>query len=259
MTPNTKRHIVQEGDCISSLAETWGLLPDALWNANEELKSLRKNPNVLLPGDELIIPEKRIKNYPAATDQRHQYVRQGVPAKFRVVLERYQQPLKNKQYLLSVDGKNYEGTTSATGLLEVRLPPNAREGVLRVPDEQIECELQFGFLDPLDEVIGAQARLQNLGYYTGDLDGEMNDDFEEALQVFQSDFELPVTGQLDDDTKQRLFDEHDEEHDFPAASAPPQEAASAHDDDDIPADEEDLPTEEEDTAAFDALDHRVGS
>ena len=140
--------------------------------------------------------------------------------------------------------------------------PNERGWRVRVipnkfPALQIECELQFGFLDPLDEAIGAQARLQNLGYYHGDLNGETNDEFEEGLQVFQSDFGLPVTGKLDDDTKQKLFEEHDEEHDFPAVTGPPpQEAASPQNDDDIPPDEADLPTEEEDATDFDALDHR---
>ncbi|HTS62664.1 MAG TPA: peptidoglycan-binding protein [Candidatus Acidoferrales bacterium] len=257
MASANKRYVVQEGDCISSLAETWGLLPDTLWDANQDLKSLRKNPNVLFPGDELIVPEKSLKNCPAETDQHHRYVRKGVPTKFRLVLERFQQPLKNKQYLLSVDGKNYEGTTSATGLLEVSLPPNAREGVLRIPDEHIECELQFGFLDPLDELAGTQARLQNLGYYHGELDGEANDEFQGGLQAFQSDFGLPVTGELDDATKQKLFAEHDEEHDFPASSAaPPDQPASAQQDDDIVPDEDGVPTEEEDAAVFAELDRR---
>jgi hypothetical protein len=257
MAASGNQYVIREGDCISSLAETWGFLPDTLWNANPDLQSLRKNPNVLLPGDELTVPEKCIKTSPAVTDQHHQYVRKGVPTKFRLVLERFRQPVRNKQYLLSVEGKNYEGTTSDTGLLEVSLPPNAREGVLKIPEEQIECELQFGYLDPLDELVGAQARLQNLGYYHGELDGEANDEFQGGLQAFQSDFDLPVTGELDDATKQKLFDEHDEEHDFPASSeAPPDQSASPKEDDDIVPDEEGVPTEDEDTAVFAELDHR---
>lgn len=256
MNPDAQQYVVKEGDCISSLAEAWGLLPDTLWNANPELQSRRDNPNVLLPGDELIVPQKRIKTDPAVTDQLHQYVRKGVPAKFRLVVERYQQPLKNKRYVLSVDGNNYEGTTSATGLLEISLPPGAREGLLRIPDEQIECELQFGCLDPVDEIAGAQARLQNLGYYHGDLTGEVNDEFQEALQVFQSDFGVPVTGELDDATKEKFLAEHDQEHGFPAASTPPEDSPAPQDDDDIPPDESDLPTEEEDALVFAELDNR---
>ena len=251
-TPNASIYVIQQGDCISSIAEQGGMLPKTLWDANPELIAKRQNPNALLLGDELIIPEKRIKEYPAATDQCHQFVRKGVPTKFRVVLERYQQPLANRQYILTVEGTIYNGTTSVTGLLEINLPARARTGLLKIPEEQLECELQFGWLDPLDEITGAQARLQNLGYYHGDLNGEMNDDLQEALEIFQSDFGLPVTGELDDATKQKFLEEHDEEHDFPPVSASPEEPATAPDDE-IPSDENDVPTDEEDVAVLEAL------
>jgi hypothetical protein len=251
--PNASTYVIRQGDCISSIAEQRGMLPETLWDGNPELKAKRQNPNVLLPGDELTIPEKRIKEYPAATDQCHQFVRKGVPTRFRVVLERYQQPLANRQYILTVEGRIYNGKTSDTGLLEIDLPARARTGLLKIPEEQLECELQFGWLDPLDEITGAQARLQNLGYYHDDLNGEMNDDLEEALEVFQSDFGLPVTGELDDATKQKVLAEHDETHEFPPVSAPPEEEAAAMDDE-IPSDESDVPTDEEDAAVLEALE-----
>jgi hypothetical protein len=251
--PNASTYIIRQGDCISSIADREGLLPETLWDVNPELRAKRQNPNALLPGDKLIIPEKRIQEYPAAPDQCHQFVRIGAPTKFRVVLERYQQPLANRQYILTVEGRIYNGTTSDTGLLEINLPARARTGTLKIPEEQLECELQFGWLDPLDEITGAQARLQNLGYYHGDLNGQMNDNLQEALEIFQSDFGLPVTGELDDGTKQKFLAEHDEEHDFPSVSAPPEEAA-AEPDDEIPSDESDVPTDEEDAAALEALE-----
>ena len=116
----------------------------------------------------------------------------------------------------------------------------------------MECELQFSWLDPLDEITGAQARLQNLGYYHGDLNGEMNDELQEALEMFQSDFGLPVTGELDDATKQKFLAEHDEEHEFPPVSAAPDDLGAAPDDE-IPSDENDVPTDEEDAAVLEAL------
>jgi len=251
--PNASTYVIRQGDCISSIAEQAGLLPETIWDANPDLKSKRQNPNALLPGDELIIPEKRIQECPAATDQCHQFVRKGAPTKFRAVLERYQQPLANRQYILTAEGRIYNGTTSDTGLLEINLPPRARTGTLKIPEEQLECELQFGWLDPLDEITGAQARLQNLGYYHGDLNGEMSDDLQEALEIFQSDFGLPVTGELDDATKQKFLSEHDQEHDFPPVSVPSEEEAAAPDDD-IPPDENDVPTDEEDAAVLEALE-----
>src|SRR5436305_39757 len=48
-------HVVQQGECLSSIAHAYGL-PD--WKhlhdhaANKELKNNRPNPNILAPGDE---------------------------------------------------------------------------------------------------------------------------------------------------------------------------------------------------------------
>lgn len=250
-----QQYIVQQGDCISSIAEQCGLLPDTLWDANADLKSKRKNANALMPGDMLLIPDKRIELLPAATDQLHKYVRLGVPTKFRVILERYQQPIANKDYVLVIDGKVFSGTTSSTGLVEVDMPANAQSGKIQIPDEQIEYELDFGCLDPLDQISGAQARLQNLGYYMGDIDGQMNDEFQEALEYFQSDFGLDVTGELDGATEDKLLSYHDEEHQNPASSAPPPPDDDAGSSDDIPPDENNLPSEEEDRADFQALEN----
>lgn len=51
---NTKTYIVIVGDSLSKIAETYGLsswLP--LWNANTKLT----DPNIINPGDELVIPD----------------------------------------------------------------------------------------------------------------------------------------------------------------------------------------------------------
>ena len=44
---------VMQGDSISSLAMQAGLSWETVWHdvKNAELKALRKNPNVLMPGD----------------------------------------------------------------------------------------------------------------------------------------------------------------------------------------------------------------
>jgi N-acetylmuramoyl-L-alanine amidase len=245
-------YLVQQGDCISSIANQEGLLPDTLWNANPELKAKRKNPNALFPGDEVKIPGKNLKTVSAATDQTHKFVLKRAPTKFRLIVERYQQPLANKKYTLQVLDNTYRGTTDKTGLLEVLLPAHADSGTLRIPEEELEYQLQFGYLDPLDEISGVQGRLQNLGYYDGDVTGEMSEDLQEALQFFQSDSGLDVTGELNDATRQKLLEHHDQTHNAPAITQPDTESGGPGGQT-IPSDEGDVPSEEEDDRDFAAL------
>ena len=54
-------HTVQQGEHLPALAERYGFQTiDPIWNdpANAELKQLRKNPMVLMPGDEVTIPDR---------------------------------------------------------------------------------------------------------------------------------------------------------------------------------------------------------
>jgi len=247
-------YVVQQGDCIASIAHSAGHLWQNIWDHadNAEVKNARKNPNALLPGDRLVVPEREIKLVTAATDQRHTFIRKDAYFKFRMIVERYQQPLASKQYVLTIDGRIYQGTTNSSGLLEVALPPNAQSGTLRIPAENLECQLEFGCLDPLDQISGAQARLQNLGYYHGEISGEMDADLREAIEIFQSDFGVPVTGELDDATIDKLLARHDQEHDSPAASSASSTESQVSNE--IPPQEEDIPSEEEDKSDFQALE-----
>ena len=113
---------------------------------------------------------------------------------------------------LEVDGIPYEGATDDDGLLEASISPSARSAVLHMIDDQLDCKLQFGQLDPLEENLGIQQRLQNLGFFYGALDGEMSDELRNALFYFQSSVNLEPTGDMDDATRQKLFDMHDNPH-----------------------------------------------
>jgi hypothetical protein len=224
--PEAVDYVVRNGDCLSSIAEQHGFFWQTLWDANPELKELRKNPNVLMAGDVVHIPALTPREESAPTDASHKYRKKGTPAKFRLIVERFNIPLANRRYILAIDGKNFEGETDDTGMLEVFIDPAARGGVLRMPDDGMECPLQFGYLDPLEELIGIQARLQNLGFYHGALDGKDNEELHEALTYFQSSVNIDPTGELDDATKQKLFDMHDQPHPQREAESAPAEAAA---------------------------------
>ena len=216
----TGSYVVQTGDCISSIAAQFGLFWQTIWDHpdNASLKTLRGSPNVLLPGDRLTIPAKRVKQAAKSTDQRHRFVRKGVPVKFRLRLIRFdygptgtdeprEVPRANQHYILTVDGALLEGDTDADGILEQNIPPTARQGKLIVGPDKMELNINLGGLDPSDTVSGIQHRLNNLGYPCG-ADGVMTDETRQAIRLFQQDQGLPETGELDGQTKSKLESVH---------------------------------------------------
>jgi len=218
-------YVVQRGDCLSSIAEREGFFWKTIWSQNGRLKERRPNPNVLMPGDEVLIPEKRTKEHDAVTEQRHRFLKRGTPAKLRMVLERDDRPIENARYVLTVDGRIYEGTTDDRGFLEVSISPAASRG--RIEIEDLVYELEFGGLDPIDEATGIQDRLQNLGFYDGAIDGDIGPRTQEAIACFQSWMGLDATGELDDETRDRLLGRQDQEHEQATQEAAPASDAAA--------------------------------
>ncbi len=89
-------YLVETGDCISSIAHEHGFFWETIWNhpQNAELKSKRKDPNILQEGDVAHIPDLTLKQETRATDKRHKFVRKGAPAKLRFRI--MEEPLPEK-------------------------------------------------------------------------------------------------------------------------------------------------------------------
>jgi N-acetylmuramoyl-L-alanine amidase len=206
------QHKVKQGDCITNIAHRYGFYWETIWNHanNAQLKSLRKDPDVLFPGDVVFIPEKEEKQESGATEARHRFRVKGNLAYFRMIVEHDGKPIKNADYTLQIGSDTHTGTTNNMGLIETYISPTARSGKLTVAD--LEIDLELGSIDPVDEDVGIQERLQNLGFYEGEINGEINDEMERALTMFQQATGLEVTGQLDDETRQKLIEWQDEEH-----------------------------------------------
>lgn len=200
------RHTVRQGDCIASIAFANGFHPDTIWNHgdNAELKRLRADPNVLLPGDVVVVPDKQIKQHQGATDRSHRFRRQAVPEKLVLVLRKEGEPRANEPYEIDIDGAVHHGTTAGDGRIEHDIPPNARLARLSFHDGAEVYVLHLGHLDPIDEVSGVQGRLRNLGFYDGPLDGQITPELVQALQAFQASRDLEPFGEMDDETKNAL-------------------------------------------------------
>src|SRR5690349_12704101 len=129
-------YVTKQGDCIHSIAFEKGFFPDTLWNHadNKNLKNLRKDPHVLLPGDIVSIPDKRLKEISKPAESRHRFRRKGVPKQMRVQLAEGTNPLKNTQCKVNVAGREFEATSDGDGWLKIPIPPNASSAKIKLPD-----------------------------------------------------------------------------------------------------------------------------
>ena len=125
-------------------------------------------------------------------------------AVWSALLDRNQQPRPNLQYRLVIDGDSRTGTTDADGRINEPMKPNAKNAQLtiQVGDNIETYKLNLGSVDPLSEDSGIQQRLQNLGF------GTAAGGPSQTLRAFQRKFGLPVTGQIDDATRNKLKSLH---------------------------------------------------
>jgi hypothetical protein len=209
----TKRRTVQQGESVPSIAYEEGLLADTLWNApeNAALREARSSMHILRPGDVLHIPDRVLKTVERPTGAACTFRLHGVPDLLCVQLRLADQPRAGEPYMVEVDGVVVaQGTTGEDGMVRAPIPPTARTGRIRLRNDRAGIELQLGHLDPVDTVLGAQQRLQNLGYFTAPLDGAEGDDFDDALAQFQCAAGLPITAELDAATRAALASTHDD-------------------------------------------------
>jgi Putative peptidoglycan binding domain len=213
------RCVIQDGDSVIKLSEQYGFAAQTIWDdsANASLKKSRPDMNVLVPGDVVVIPDKKVKQEKRPTGKRHKFRRKGIPALFRLQLFDGDAPRKNQDYSLTVAGQELDGTTDDQGVLEQYVPATASEGQLVIGPEQARFTLKFGFLQPASELAGVQRRLTNMGYVCDNTDGDMTDQTSEAIMAFQAHFGLPQTGELDDATRDKLEHVHDDVSKFDLA------------------------------------------
>jgi len=201
---------VKQGDCISSIAFDHGFFPDTIWEHpnNAELKKKRQDPNVLMPGDVVVVPDKRLKEVNEPTNQVHKFRCKNTPEKLKLQLFIAGEPRANEEYALEIDDLKFSGKTNSQGRIEQSIPPNAKKGRLLFGNGTEIYQLLLGNLNPSDEITGAQGRLRHLGFYFGSLDGKMSPEFIHAVQEFQISKDLEPNGELDSQTVNALKDSY---------------------------------------------------
>jgi hypothetical protein len=144
-------------------------------------------------------------------------------------------------------GHAFEGELAEDGTMEVELPPdttNVSVELFRVDGDDPFVTYQFdvGHLDPISEIAGIQTRLANLGYYDGEIDGEIGDVTKGAIVRFRREYGLPLSEQVDDDLRNALAWVHDDDDtdDCEADHTIPEDSAVSEDvDHDAESEDED--------------------
>jgi N-acetylmuramoyl-L-alanine amidase len=219
---------VKQGDNLDLIALRFGFKDHtAIYNhpANADFKAQRPDPDILFPGDRVFIP-KRIKEQPCATDQRSTFVLERPRKVLRLTIEDSQgNAIANAPYQLILERtdrvmgrlpatqlQTFEGNTGEDGLIEQPVPLNARRGKLIIGS--FVRELAIGDLNPPAEtedngISGIQARLANLGFGPGPVNGAGGPRTEAAIQAFQAEHpSLPADGVCGPETLAKLKAEH---------------------------------------------------
>ncbi len=210
------QHLVKPGECLSTIAHRYGFQdyksiydhPD-----NAELKSKRPNPNLIHPGDKLVIPDKDEAPIECATGKLHRFTT-TVPAKeIHLKLEDPTgEPLAFAAFVLEIPGHApLEGETDDAGNLKQQVPVGARNATLIVGEPK--WNLGIGELNPIDHteddgVSGIQGRLKNLGIDPGRIDGMMGPRTRSAISTFEALHKLPITGECTGATLAKLKEVH---------------------------------------------------
>jgi hypothetical protein len=198
-------HIVKRGEHLSAISVRYGFQTnDPIWNhpGNAELRQ-RRNRNVLFEGDVLVIPELLQRSVERATGLTHRFIIKRSKLRLRLVVQSFAgRPARELPIKFEVGGNVIDAQTDAEGAVEIAVPRDASEAILIA--QSTSLSIKIGAMDPIDSVSGVDMRLANLGYLAGPLDQVGDAERRLALEEFQLENGVPVTGERDDATRTKL-------------------------------------------------------
>jgi N-acetylmuramoyl-L-alanine amidase len=201
--PMPVQYVVKQGDSVSSVASKFRIPWKKIYYdaANAEFREKRPNPHVIYPGDQIFVPDREIMHQPRPTDKRHKFLLHQQKVMLRIaMLNADGDPLSGCPYKLELAGQEYSGSTAANGIIEQLIGPDAASGTLSLwlddaaKGAALKWRLKINHLDPVEYLTGVQARLNNLGFNSGRVDGIAGPKTRGAVRLFQQDHGLDVDG-----------------------------------------------------------------
>jgi hypothetical protein len=214
---NERLHIVRQGEWLTIIAHQHGFATaDDVYehDVNKALRDKRKDPNCLYPGDEVWIPpcpyEAQLR--PTHSGGGAYRIQVKAPGKEKLEIVLYDddgQPVANKPFQLKIGAHTENDNTDGNGKLSVEFDTNLLGyGTYSLVVDGKEIPLGIGVLDPVDTMEGIQARLNNLGYNCGPVDGRLGKSTVQQIRRFQKAQSLAVDGIPGPNTRKKLDEEY---------------------------------------------------
>jgi N-acetylmuramoyl-L-alanine amidase len=205
-----RTYVVKAGEHLADIAERFGYEQDeTVWNneRNSDLRKLRPNPYVLADGDELYLPERTPKAESKSTGAEHLFTLQTTRLKLKLIFEIFNgKAIDSEPSTVTPAPLDAPKMTGGNGDVELTIARSSH--FFQIALGGYESELHVGRLDPISEDTGVNARLVNLGYLHGAPEDADGDELALAVEEFQADAQLLVTGTIDEATRNQLVVMH---------------------------------------------------
>ncbi len=213
MAEPTIPYVIRAGDYLDKLAFTRGFDAVAVWNhpRNEALKSQRPDPNILEPGDLLYVPAPDPQTQRVIGGGDNTYSADVPRVTISLELRVGGKPLANASCTVEGAVVDPPPKTDGDGKISFEVPVITRELTLCFAERGHRFQVMIGDMDPHDGVAGARKRLAHLAFIGHDLEalGDAADEIvAAAIERFQDERGLEVTGDLDAATLEALRDAH---------------------------------------------------
>lgn len=200
-----KTHIVAQGETLRRIAKkhnfgSWQKIYDHPDNA--EFRALRQNPEIIFPGDKVVIPDIAPQAVSVSAGKRHVFRLKREKEIFKIKINNGKgRAWVGKRVVLTVDGQRLDTTIGADGMVSLELPKGTEtDGKMEIflnansdqPTHQVEVKLAS--LDPVETLSGVQARCNMLGFECGVADGVMGAKTRSGVMGFQAAHGLDVDG-----------------------------------------------------------------
>jgi hypothetical protein len=200
--------VVTRGQHASLLAMRGGLRSlDTLWSHpdNAELRA-RRDANLLIAGDTVAVPARDDRFDDCATAHRHVFVVRRGQLRLRLRFEQPRgEPWQAGKCDVVIQGAVTTMSRDTKGALAVDVPMGVQQVEVGGLFES-NVVLWTGDLEPIDTDRGVRQRLLDLGLV--DVEDPPGAQVRAALEEFQCDEGLPVTGEADASTRSRLREVH---------------------------------------------------